>query len=141
MNDNFEKLFSNLKGVEPSESLASIILERIEAEAGLLKLKRHLLIFVTGLLSSAVAFVFAFKMVQTGFAETGFSQYFSLLFSDFNLVVGYWQSYFFTLLESLPVVSLAVFLAVILIFLELFKLSARELKLFLNISHKLKLWT
>ena len=52
--------------------------------------------------------------------QPGFINFFSLMFSDFSSVVTYWQSFAMILLETLPALSLALFLAVFIYCLEVF---------------------
>ena len=114
--------------IELPEGILERIMVRIKAEQRFLTFKRRLAIFSVGLVGSGIAFVPVFRMVRVSFAESGFLQFFSLLFSDFGIVAAYWQSFTMSLLESLPVMSLAIFLAVILIFLESLRFLARDIK-------------
>ncbi len=114
--------------IELPEGILERIMVRIHAEQRFLTFKRRLAIFSFGLIGSGIAFIPTFKMVQAGFAESGFLQFFSLFFSDFGIVAVYWQSFTMSLLETLPVMSLAIFLAVIFIFLESLRFLARDIK-------------
>jgi len=128
MTKDWEKLFTYYNAPEPPVGLLAKILERINQEKRLLTLKRRLAIFSAGLIGAIILFIPALKGVIAGFAESGFTQYFSLLFSDAEIVLAYWQNYVFSLLETLPVVSLILFLAIILAILELLKLLVKDLK-------------
>jgi len=131
MRKDYEKLFSHLKSPEPPDGLFEKIMLRLHKERQLLTLKRRLTIFSVGLIGSAVAFIPAFKMVQAGFIESGFMDFFSLLFSDTGIVMAYWQNFALSLLETLPVLSLMALLATVLVFLESLKLLARDIKILL----------
>ena len=114
---------------EPPKGLFNKIMARIQEERRLLTIKRRLMIFSLGAVGSAIAFIPALKMVQTGLYESGFMQFFSLIFSDFGTVVSYWQNFVMSLLETFPIIDLAIFLTVILIFLESLKFLVKDIKI------------
>lgn len=129
MRKDYEKLFTHLKPLEPPEGLFEKITHHIREEQRLLTMKRRLVIFSIGIMGSLAAFIPVFKVVQTGFAESGFMQFFSLLFSDFGIVVSYWQNFAMSLLETLPITSLMMLLATVLVFLESLKLLIKDIKI------------
>jgi hypothetical protein len=51
------------------------------------------------------------------------------MFSDFSSVAAYWQSFAMILLETLPAISLALFLAIILVFLQSIKSLTKDIKI------------
>jgi len=128
MAKDWEKLFSYYNVPEPPNDLLGKIMKRINQEKMLLTLKRRLVIFSAGLFGAIILFIPALKAVISGFAESGFAQYFSLLFSDAGIVLTYWQNYTFSLLETLPVVNLILLLATIFVILELLKLLVKDLR-------------
>jgi hypothetical protein len=67
-------------------------------------------------------------MVQAGFSESGFFHFFSLLFSDFSVIASYWDNFIISLLETLPVIKLTLLFTAVLIFLEMLKLFANDLR-------------
>lgn len=118
----------SIKYVEPPSGLFEKIVNRIHKEQRLLTIRRRIAIFSVGLGGSLVAFIPVFKMLSAELAESGFIQFLSLLFSDFSIVVRYWQSFVPTLLETLPVISLIVFLTIIFVFLESLKFLIKNTK-------------
>jgi len=110
MRQDFEKLFTFSVSPEPAPDLVGKVMQRIRSEQRLAVSKWR----------GAIAFVPAFRMVQSGFTESGFMQFFSLLFTDFSIVMTYWKSFGLSLLEALPVVSLSIFFTIVLVFLESF---------------------
>ncbi len=118
--------------IELPEGIFKRITARIRAEEQFIHFKRRmvrrLVIFSFGTVGSAAAFIPVLKMAYSDFAESGFLQFFSLLFSDFGTVAVYWQSFTVSLLETLPAVSLAIFLAVIFVFLGSLKFLADDIK-------------
>lgn len=129
MKKDYEEIFSHLKPPEPPAGLFEKIIFRIRREQRLLTLKRRLMIFSFGMVISLAVFIPAFKMVQTEISESGFLQFFSLLFSDFGIITTYWRNFVLTLLETIPAMSLALLFATIFIFLESLKFWARDIKL------------
>lgn len=128
MDDNYEKLFSRLKPLDPPAGLLERIINRIQTERNLLTVKRRLVIFSIGFIGSIAAFVPVFKMVYQGFAESGFMQFLSLLFSDTGVILTYFGNFLSSLLETLPVTGLLAFSVILLIFLESLKLLSKEVK-------------
>src|SRR3989338_2080670 len=120
MRQDFEKLFTFSVSPEPAPDLVGKVMQRIRSEQRLAVSKWRGGLFGVSMLASAIAFVPAFRMVQSGFTESGFMQFFSLLFTDFSIVMTYWKSFGLSLLEALPVVSLSIFFTIVLVFLESF---------------------
>ena len=58
----------------------------------------------------------AFKALTLDFSQSGFYDYFSLLFSNGDSIVNFWKEFLLILAESLPVLSIALFLLLIFIF-------------------------
>lgn len=127
MSANYNDLFTHFEPAEPPERLLGIILQRLQKEQRLSIIKRAVLFFFV-FIGSAVAIFPAFQITRAGLVESGFVQFFSLFFSDFKIVMTDWQNFIFALLESLPAISLAMFFAIILIFLESFKALLKNAK-------------
>jgi ABC-type phosphate/phosphonate transport system permease subunit len=128
MTKDWEKLFSYYNAPKPPNDLLGKIMKRINQEKKILTLKRRLVLLAAGLIGAIILFIPALRAVISGFAESGFAQYFSLLFSDAEIVLAYWQNYALSLLETLPVMSVILLLATIFAILELLKLLAKDLK-------------
>jgi hypothetical protein len=101
---------------EPSPMLFDKILTRVDKE-------RAKVFFVKAFWARSIAFlsfaltVFFVKALFTSFATTGFSQYFSLIFSDSKLVLTFWREFLLSLAESLPVWNFLVTLSVFAVFI------------------------
>lgn len=104
---------------------------RIRREKKLLTIKRRIVIFSVIFIGSIIAFVPVFHSLEKSISESGFMQFLSLFFSDFKIVAIYWQSFALSLLETLPVLNLAIFLVVVLALLESVKFLAKDIKFFL----------
>jgi hypothetical protein len=79
-----------------------------------------------------IAFFPAVKMLLSDFDQSGFLRFFSLIFSDFSTVATYWQSFTMVLLQTLPAISLALLLAILLVFLQSVKSLSRDVKIIIN---------
>jgi hypothetical protein len=114
--------------IKPRPGLYKKIIKRIHREERFLVI-RHIVIFSVALLGSSVAFVPTIKMLLIDFEKSGFLNFFSLLFSDFSIVASYWKNFALILLETLPVLSIALFLTVLIIFLQSLKSLSRDIKI------------
>lgn len=115
-------------GINPDfEKLSAKIMLRIKKEQKILAIKRMFVFSLTAM-GSMVVFIFALEMVGVGVAESGFLQFLSLLFSDFKIIITYWKSFTFSLLESLPAMGLAILCVAIFGFLESLKFLAKDIK-------------
>jgi len=88
-------------------------------------------------LASFVGLIPAFKILFTDLAHSGFYEYFSLIFSDTGSILSYWRELIFSLMESLPVVSIIFTLSLLFIcFLSLRYLMKQIIRneLIFNIS-------
>jgi hypothetical protein len=119
--------------IEPPKGLLEKIIKRIHREERLLVFK-HLAVFSVMLIVSAAGFAPALKILLSDFSQSGFLSFFSLLFSDFSTVIKYWQNFALILLETLPAISLALFLAVLLTFLQSIKFVAKDVKNIIKIA-------
>jgi len=114
--------------IDPPAGLLETILKRIHREERLLVLRRVILFSI--LLTGSVAGIFpAFSMLLSDFNQSGFLKFFSLMFSDFPAVATYWQSFTMVLLQALPILSLAVFLTILLTFLQSIKSLTKDIKI------------
>ena len=120
--------------INPPIGLLEKILKRIHKEERLLVLRR-IIIFSITLIGSLLGIVLAFKTLLSDFSQSGFMSFFSLMFSDFSTVMAHWQSFSLILLESLPAISLALFLSVVLICLQSIKVLTKNIKMISGINH------
>lgn len=120
--------------IEPPAYLLGKIMERIEKEERILMLKKRIAFFFTGLFGLMTGLIYVFRLAQTTIVESGFSQYFSLLFSDTAIVTNYWQNFFITLLETFPITETAVSLFFILLILQVIKFLAKDFKNIKNLQ-------
>ncbi|HBH46479.1 MAG: hypothetical protein A2445_03975 [Candidatus Jacksonbacteria bacterium RIFOXYC2_FULL_44_29] len=131
MRPDYEQLFTHLTPPEPPAGLLGKVMNRIYQAKRLQNIKRRVFVFSMITLGSVLAFISSAKMLHSGLTQSGFTQFFSLLFSDFQIVITNWQNYSLSLLETLPIMSLILFVGITLIFLEALKFLIRDLKLIL----------
>jgi hypothetical protein len=121
MRKDYEKLFSNIATPEPPAELLGHVTRRIQKERRRLENRwRWILLSVTAA-GTLAALVPVLALLKTAFDESGFWQYFSLLFSDFDVVMASWQNFSASLLESLPITGLILLFAILLSGLNLLK--------------------
>ena len=130
MRKDYEKLFTHRTPPKPPEGLFAHIMERIREEERFLSFKKRFILFSAVLLASVGAFVPVILAFKTTFAQSGFPQFLSLIFSDFGLVIANWQDFSLALLESLPAMSVIAFLATLYIFFWGFKHLTQAVKSF-----------
>jgi len=119
--------------INPPQGLLEKVLKRIRKEERVLVLRRTVIFSLT-LLASLIGFIPSLNILLSNFNNSGFTSFFSLIFSDFSSVATYWQSFALILLESLPAVSLAIFLAVVLTLLQSIKSLTENIKIWKTIS-------
>lgn len=97
------------------QALFEKIMWRIGAEKNKIAIRRKIAVFSVILAISFAGFIPAIKMAYSGFTSSGFTQLFSLIFSDTSIVMGLWQNFALAILETLPIngILLAVVLAII----------------------------
>ena len=74
--------------------------------------KRRIALVCAGLAVAVYALVMAFGWMETDLAESGFMQIISLVFSDFGYIVADWRNFSIAMLESVPEVTVALFLSI-----------------------------
>lgn len=92
---------------QPSPQLFKAVMARLDRERSLSALRRRLVaanIFLAACIAGAIPLFWAAVL---DFSRSGFMQYLNLLLSDFKAVSVYWQDFALSLVESLPVISLA----------------------------------
>jgi len=132
MQENYQKLLSQLETPRANSVLLNKIMLKIDLESQRISLKRRLFAFGLLTATTASALVPAFQLVITRLNESGFSTFFSLLFSDFSIVLREWQTFFASLMESFPIMSFVLLLAGLLIFIQILKLFIKNLNLILT---------
>ena len=113
---------------EPPGYLFDVVMNKIQTAARFRAVKNRLIIFSATLIVSVVALVPAIGAIQNDLAQSGFAQFFSLIFSDANLVAANLTNFTLALLESLPAMSFAAFLTAAFILLWSLRNFSRTIK-------------
>ncbi len=100
--------------IQPRADLYDRIINRINREEKIAILKRRLILQSSGLLLSFLVFIPLALRLYSDIVKSGLVQFFSLLLSDFNIVMINIGDYAMALLESAPIISLSLALAAIL---------------------------
>ena len=131
MTQNLQKIFKNLKNIEPSQGLEERILKAIARE-NRLEISKKLMFARAGLAVSFGALAYTLFVFGRAFLESDFWNLLKLTFSDSGTIVGHFGDYSASLLETLPVVEifamLVPVLAVLLIASWYFKFSNNNFK-------------
>ena len=95
--------------VKPPQGLRQHILLGIAKDEGQ-RAKNYFLIAVSLLPVSLFGAVVSSRYLMRGFYESGFYQYLSLLFSGDSSVLTYWKELAYSLVETMPFISITAFL-------------------------------
>ena len=120
----------NQQDIHVPERLFHEIQQRLHAES-LRRLKYRTVFFFSGIVLSIVALIPLAYLLEETLVDTGFVPLFSLSFTDAATVLANANTYFFSLLETIPVTSLLIVFCVLLLFLQ-------SLQLFLKNLHSLR---
>ncbi len=113
MEKDYQRLFQGLVGPSVPAGLQDSILLRINREARYTSLVR-LAVFVPLALISSVAVVASFQYLVHETAQSGLSEYISIIFSDGDTMLSYWKEFLLSLAEAAPVFGATLFLGAVL---------------------------
>lgn len=119
--------------VNPHKRLLKRVLECINKKQRLF-IMRRVVAFSLALAISLLAFLPALRMLSQNIIDSGFIHFASLIFSDFSIVMTHWKIFALILLETLPIVSLILFLIVLFLFLESVKYLSKNIKIILGLK-------
>ncbi len=126
--DMEEKLKATLRGAgyEPGSGLALEIWKSITLYEKRKARRRLWLSSAFGILSLSAA-VPAILLALRDLASSGFYEYFSLAFSSGGAALRHWQELGMSLLESLPVLSVALSLSLLFVFLLSLRQAGKQI--------------
>jgi hypothetical protein len=130
MLEDRENLFDYLRPPKPPRGLFARVIKRLGLEKQLGIARRHLRFFAALLGVFIFLSIFAFIGLRQVLAESGFGPYLSLIFSDPGAVLKYWDSFLFSVFESIPGVGIAIFLAALAFLLLIIRLASSSLEKF-----------
>lgn len=111
---------------EPSKDLRqNIVLTIVKEERQ--RAKNYLILSSTTALGSVVGVIFSVQYVIQVITQLSFYKYFSLFFSDSDIVLSYWRDFVMSLVESMP------FFAITLVLLAVVALMM-SVRVFINNS-------
>lgn len=99
---------------EPSKELRGRILSTIALDERRLA-RKYLLGSAATLIASGVGVVVSVRAVIAAAAESSLYHYASLLFSDSDIVLSYWKTFAFSLVEAVPFFALTAVFAMLLV--------------------------
>ncbi len=127
MSKEYKDLFAFDKNLTLPEDLLSSVLERVRFEQK--KSARRELIFVGGAaVGSFVGLIPAFSYFVSTFIASSFYQYTSVILSEGMGALTFWKEIVLSLAESLPIFSIVIFLAVLVVFLWSLARTTRDVK-------------
>ena len=124
-------------GIEPPLDLLDKVISRVGEERRMALIKKRLAISAGVGFGALVALVFAGGMFIDDANRSGFLQFSSLIFSDWSTLLAFWKEFAFSLLESIPVFSLAALLAVIAVLILSFKFLIYDSRTLMRNNHLL----
>ncbi len=124
--------FFRINNMMDETVLLNKIMLRIEFEKKALLLKRKIAVFSVILVASFGALIPAIKGAYSGFAMSGISSLFSLLFSDTSIVLQSWENFSLSLLEVLPINGILMAVALLVVCSASAKFLFKNLKGFQN---------
>jgi hypothetical protein len=134
MEDDYGNLFGKMDRREPPAGLLDSIIFRINEE-GLRTARIRFVCFSFLSLAALSALIPAWNELRSEATQSGFLQFFSLLFSDASIIAVYWQDFTMTVAESLPVFGISAVLAAMFAFLLSMRFMVRDRKIIFNRSH------
>ena len=135
MESKLTKILNRAK-YEPSPELAFSIWQTIiKRERRSTQLKLWSLSSV--LFISTVGLIPALEMLLSNLAHSGFYEYFSLIFSDGGSMMTYWKEFSFSLVESLPTLSIVLTLSVLFVCFLSLRYLIKQIDQSVNVSRLL----
>ena len=122
--------------LDPPTELLAKVMQAVKRQQQLARVRRNLAYCGAFFIISIVAVFPALLVLQQQAEKSGFWQYLTLIFLDFSVTVAHWPDYSLALLESLPVINLALSLTLILVTLVLLRVVVRNFQLLSKLTYK-----
>lgn len=117
MNKQITRLFHKLPERPVPAGLSTAIMQKIE-RSEINRLRIRALIHGALVCAALVLCVPAIKYIGATVAQSGFGEYFSLVFSDSGLIVSHFQDFMLLIADALPVTGGIALVAIALIFVN-----------------------
>jgi hypothetical protein len=114
MNENLKKAFNNIK-YQSEQDLSEKVWHSIIKHEKRISYVKLYTFSLFGILS-LVGMIPAFKMLFADFSQSGFYEYFSLLFSSNGALASSWKELAYSLAESLPTISIIFSFTILFVF-------------------------
>ena len=124
---DYEQLFAHIDKLEPPAGLLDRIMTVIYEERQSQKTRLRVIGFSLLSIFSIAAMVPAWQELQAELLHTNFSQFASLLFSDWSTVTLYSQDFILSLVEALPVFGILMLLGSIFALLLSLRFITRDI--------------
>lgn len=113
---------------QPPTELLNKVLLRLEKEQERFSARQKFWVWTTVSAIITILFSFVWSIFVSEITQSGFADYLTLIFSDFQTVFSAWQDFTLSLLESLPVVAAAGLLATMLTLMTSIRYAAHYSK-------------
>jgi len=113
--------------IEPKSGFLDEVCSQIHKKERSFYIKR-IVIFSSILSICALVFVPTLKMLISDINSSGFLQFILLIFYDTTIIAKFWKNFILVLAGSLPAISLAMFLAVVLGIMQSAKYLSRDIQ-------------
>jgi len=132
MRKDYEKLFSHLSPSEPPQGLFDRIIVAVRKEQEMRRTRRLLFGFLSVLIVSSVLMPFSWQLLSQQVERSGILYFISAAFGDFGVFLSLWQNFSLAIIESLPVMAIAIFVVNIAMVLFTVRLFLHRKKLLLS---------
>lgn len=109
MSDKLHQIFKNISELEPSSRLKSAIFRKIALEQKR-QTKRDLALYRVWSFGSLTLAIYAIFAFGSTILKSEFWNILTLVFSDIQIVAANWNDYAFSIMETLPVISIILIL-------------------------------
>jgi len=114
--------------MDPSEGLFNRVATRLQDEERYLRIRSRFFVFFLLFVLSAVAIPFAVSAFSSSASASGFTTFVSLVTSDTGIVLEHWQEFGYSLLETLPILTLTFILGLSIILLSSLEYIRKEFR-------------
>ena len=122
-------VLNSLSMYEPPPDLINRIMQRIRMEKQVSVIRKQVLLFSGFVAASLATLAIAVNSFALEASGSGFFQFFSLLFSDTREVLGAFQEFAFSFLESLPVFSVIALILSAMVSAYLLRVLVRDVRI------------
>ena len=132
MSKDYEKIFQYIGSQEPPKGLFDKIILAIKKEQEFRQTKKLVFGFLFLLIISIISTPFSFILFINQIKNSGIHYFISSAFSNFSVFITFWKEFSLAILESIPIVALAIFILDIALVLFTLRLFLYKKRLLLN---------